>query len=90
MLRKQHTRLLVGFGGLLLFLALCFQFVTLANGDYRAVLLIALLLTVSADVFFLLAFTRGGFAMRCFCIVLMLPTIFIVADFMRRAPHSFR
>jgi hypothetical protein len=86
----QHTGLLVGLGGLLLLLALCLQFVTLASQDYRVFLLTALLLILSADVCFVLALMRGGFAMRCFSIVLMLPTILLVADFMRRAPHSFR
>ena len=70
-------------------LALVLQTITLASRDYRAVLVIALALTLVADSCFVAAFIRGRLAARCVSVVLMLPTLFVVADFMRRAPHSF-
>ena len=70
-------------------LALVLQTITLASRDYRAVLVIALALTLVADSCFVAAFIRGRLAARCVSVVLMLPTVFVVADFMRRAPHSF-
>jgi len=73
----------------LLILALILQTVTLANQDYSTVLIVALALTLVADCCFVAAFIRGRLAARCVSIVLMLPTVFVVADFMRRAPHSF-
>jgi len=69
--------------------ALVLQTITLASQDYRAVLIVALALTVVADSCFVAAFIRGRLAARCFSVVLMLPTLFVVADFMRRAPYSF-
>ena len=70
-------------------LALVLQTITLASRDYSTVLLVALGLTLVADGCFIAAFTRGGLAARCASVVLMLPTVFVVADFIRRAPHSF-
>jgi hypothetical protein len=80
---------LFGVGVPLMVLALLFQTITLASQDYRAILIVALALTLVADCCFVAAFIRGRLAARCVSIVLMLPTVFVVADFMRRAPHSF-
>jgi hypothetical protein len=80
---------LFGVGIPLMVVALALQNVTLVSQDYRTVLIIALALTVLADSCFIAAFVRGGLAARCASVGLMLPTLFVVADFMRRAPHSF-
>jgi hypothetical protein len=85
----KHTGWLFGVGIPLMIVALTLQNVTLTTGDYRALLIVALALTVLADGCFMAAFVRGGLAVRCASVVLMLPTLFVVADFMRRAPHSF-
>ena len=69
--------------------ALILQNITLASEEYRTVLIVALLLTLAADICFATAFVRGSLAARCASVVLMLPTLFVVADFLRRAPHSF-
>ena len=69
--------------------ALILQTITLASQDYRTVLIIALALTLFADGCFVAAFIRGHIVARCASVVLMLPTLFIVADFVRRVPHSF-
>ena len=69
--------------------ALILQTITLASQDYRTVLIVALVLTLIADSCFVAAFIRGRLAARAVSVVLMLPTVFVVADFMRRAPHSF-
>jgi len=70
-------------------LALILQTITLASEDYRAVLIIALVFALLADGCFIAAFIRGRIVARCASVVLMLPTLFVVADFVRRAPHSF-
>ena len=69
--------------------AIALQTITLASQRYGTVLIAALLLTLVADCCFVAAFKRGSLAIRCIIVALMLPTIFVVADFMRRAPHSF-
>ena len=66
-------------------LALILQTITLASQDYRTVLIVALGLTLVADSCFVAAFIRGRLAARCASAVLMAPTVFVVADFMRRA-----
>lgn len=86
---SKHTGWLIGVGISLLLAALTFQNVTLASEDYRTVLIVALVLTFLADCCFIVAFVRGGLAARCASVLLMLPTLFVIADFMRRAPHSF-
>jgi hypothetical protein len=78
-----------GLGVPLLFVALFFQNVTVAGGRYAGVLIIALLLTTIADVCFIQAFRRGGLTARCFSVLLLLPTLFVVADFIRRALYVF-
>ncbi len=70
-------------------LALALQTLTLASHRYRTVLIAALLLTFAADSCFVSAFVRGRLVARCASVLLMLPTVFVVADFLRRAPHSF-
>ena len=70
-------------------LALVLQTITLASQDYRTVLITALALTFVADSFFVAAFIHGRLIARCASVVLILPTAFVVADFLRRAPHSF-
>lgn len=70
-------------------LALILQNVTLASQDYRLVLVCALAFTTVADVCLLLAFVRRGLITRCVSVLLMLPTLFVVTDFIRRAPGSF-
>jgi len=85
----QRVGWLFGAGVTLMTLALVLQTVTLASGDYRIILLVALALTLVADGCFIAAFVRGRLGVRCLSVLLMLPTVFVVADFMRRAPHSF-
>ena len=70
-------------------LALILQTITLASQDYRTVLVTALAFALVADGCFVAAFIRGHLVARCASVVLMLPTVFVVADFMRRARHSF-
>jgi hypothetical protein len=80
---------LFGVGVPLMILALILQTITLASQDYRTVLITALALILVADSCFIAAFIRGHLAARCASVVLMLPTVFVVADFMRRALYSF-
>ena len=75
-----------GLGVPLLLAALVFQTITLANGRYGGIFITAFLLTIVADICFIQAFRRGGLAIRCLSILLLLPTVFVVADLIRRAP----
>jgi hypothetical protein len=69
--------------------ALALQNITLASGHYAGTLLTALALTAAANACFVMAFRRGGIAIRIASVLLMLPTLFVVADFIRRAPYLF-
>jgi len=84
----KRTGWLFGVGVPLMVLALVLQNITLVSQDYRTVLVVALVLTAAADACLVAAFVRGRIAVRCASVVLMLPTVFVVADFIRRAPHS--
>jgi drug/metabolite transporter (DMT)-like permease len=79
-----------GVGIPLLLLALFFQSVTLASGRYGGILVTALVLIAIADVCFIQAFRRGGVAIRCLSILLLLPTLFVAFDFVQRLPSLFR
>jgi len=71
-------------------LALMLQNATLADPrQYAWILLIALGLTMAADACLAAVIWRGGTGWRIAAIVVMLPTIFVLADFIRRAPHGF-
>ncbi len=70
--------------------ALFLQNVTVANQSYWEVLVTALILTAVADVCFIRALLRGGVVAQYFSVLLLLPTLFVVADFIRRAPGAFR
>jgi|GEM_PF-4957224 len=89
---QTSTRIggLFGLGVLLLIVALFFQSVTLASPRYEGVLITALVCTILADVCFIQTFRLGGLVIRCLSGLFLLPTCFIVADFMRRAPYLFR
>lgn len=85
----KRTGELFGIGIPLLLSALFSQTVTLASGHYAGVLFIALILIVLADVCFVQAFRRGGAIAKIVSVVLLLPTLFVITDFIRRAPHVF-
>ena len=79
-----------GVGFLILLVALYFQTMTVARGGYVGVLSVAFFLTIIADLCFIQAFRQGGLLTRCFSVLLLLPTLFVVADLIRRGPHLFR
>ena len=79
-----------GLGVPLLLAALFFQTITLASQRYTGVLITSLVLTVVAGFCFVQAFRRGGLVARCFSVLLLLPALFVIADFIRRAPYLFR
>jgi hypothetical protein len=86
---STHIAWLFGLGVPLLLVALFFQTVTLASQQYAGVLITAPCLTALADICFILAFRQGSLLVRCFSVVLLLPTVFVVADFIRRSPNVF-
>lgn len=80
---------LIEMGSVLLLLAFFFQNITIADRDYRVALATGLVLPLMAGICFAIAFRNGGSRVRWVCGVLLLPTILMVADFVRRAPHIF-
>lgn len=88
-IRQQHATVALMVAFLLLMCALALQLVTLADGHYRGVLLTALALTAITDLTLAFAFVRGRVVARILCVVLFLPTAFIVWDFIRRSNSVF-
>ena len=72
-----------------LLVALFCETVTVAGGGYEGVLEVALAFTFIADLFLIYAVKRGGIVARTASCLCLLPTLFIVADFIRRAPYVF-
>ena len=68
----------------LLLIALFLQTVTLASQSYRSTLISALVFTALADLCFIYSFRRGGIFARILSIVYLLPTLFVISDFLRR------
>ena len=71
-------------GILLLLVALFLQTVTLVSGRYLNTLLTALVFTALADACFIYAFRRSGIFARALSIVCLLPTLFVISDFVHR------
>lgn len=86
-MRLFSTLLLVS-ASFCMLLALLFQTVTLATGDYRPILITSLALMVVADVCCLVVYLRGGRA-RLVAALIPAPSLFIVLDFLLRAPFAF-
>ncbi len=68
----------------LLLAALFFQTVTVAGGNYAGVLAAALVLIVLADLCLIQAYRSGGRVIRLLSVLLLLPTVFVVGDLIRR------
>lgn len=69
--------------------ALFFQSITLAGGSYRNVLLIALALAGIASACLATVIWRGPGALRLVALVAFGPTLFVVADVLRRSASVF-
>ena len=78
-----------GLGVLLLLVALFLQSVTVASQRYEGILLTALTLVTAADVCLIQAYRHGNQVIRVLSVLFLLPTLYVVADFIRRAPHLF-
>ena len=70
-------------------MALFCVFVTVARGGYREVLLVALVGSVITGACCTVVIARGGWV-RWAAVILVLPVLFIVDEFIRRAPAAFR
>jgi hypothetical protein len=68
--------------------ALVCQTITIGGGDYRVVLLVALGGMVVADVCCAVMIWRGD-VVRLVPVVIALPSLYIVWEFLRRAPGTF-
>ena len=87
--RSPWTWVLLLTGFPLLVIGVFLQSVTVVSTSYGTVLLTALGFTALADICFVLAFRRGGIISKAVAVVLLLPTLFVVSDFARRAPFVF-
>jgi hypothetical protein len=71
-------------------IAVVLQLVPLTDHRHYGTLLIAsLAMTLVADTCFGFIIWKGTVVWKVAAVVLMLPTLFIVADFIRRAPGTF-
>jgi hypothetical protein len=87
--RAPSTGIFFAAGVAAMLCALFFQNVTLAGSSYWEVLVIALALTVFADACLAMVVWRGPNSLRLLALVAMGPTLFVLADFIRRAPYAF-
>ena len=69
--------------------ALANTFVTLASQDYAITLLTALASAIAAVCVLAIAFVRGSVSWRLLAVVLASPALFVLSDFIRRAPYTF-
>jgi hypothetical protein len=70
--------------------ALMFQNITVVpKSAYAPILISALALTIVADACLSIVAWRGGWTWRVAAFLIMLPTLFILWDFLRRAPYLF-
>lgn len=63
--------------------------VALARGSYAGVLITAMICGLLALVCLAIPFTRGPIGWRVAAVMFALPILFIVSDFLRRAPFVF-
>jgi hypothetical protein len=89
-LRYRLNNVSAAFAGVLsLVVALMCSNVTVARGGYGGVLLVAMACGTLAVCCLAVPFVRGPLAWRLTAVVLALPVLFVVADFLRRAPFVF-
>lgn len=82
----MRSGLLLVLAGFSMAVALACQNVTVAGGNYRHVLVTALGAMLVADACGVIVFRRGG-RLRWVAATLALPSLFILWDLLRRAPH---
>ena len=82
-------RLLFVAGSFCMLVALALSNITVAGGSYRGVLMAALVLTALADAALVAVIRWGGIVWRLAAGIVMLPTIWIFLDFLRRTRYVF-
>jgi len=70
-------------------IALVCSNVTLARGSYAGVLLTAMACGLVALACLAVPIVRGPMGWRVIAVIVALPMLFIVSDFLRRAPYVF-
>lgn len=86
---RVPTALCYWVGLFCMLVALALQTLTLASQRYHSVLLSAMGLTIVADVCLGVAAWHGGVGRRAAAAITMLPTLFIIYDFLRRGTYVF-
>jgi hypothetical protein len=76
-------------GVLLMLIALACSTVTLARGSYGTMLLTAMICALLALICLAVPLIRGPIGWRVAAVIVALPMLFIVSDFVRRAPYVF-
>ncbi len=84
-MRLQSGLLLFVATACMLFSLMC-QNITIAGGNYGQVLLAGIVGMTAADICCVIVFIRGG-ALKWGALIIALPSLFIVWDFLRRVPH---
>ena len=70
---------------LLHLIAIICSCITLASGSYDTILSIAMMLSGTAVCLLFSPFRHGGPCRRAICVVIALPSLFVVSEFVRRA-----
>lgn len=70
-------------------IALACSNITVARGGYAGVLTTAIVCSALAVLCLAVPIVRGPLGWRIAATVLTLPVLFVVADFIQRAPHAF-
>jgi hypothetical protein len=76
-------------GVLLMLIAFSCSNVTLTRGSYAGMLLTAMICGSLALVCVAIPFGRGPIGWRVAAVIFALPMLFMVSDFLRRAPYVF-
>jgi len=89
MMNRHLSSTLVVFGAATMATAFALDNITLANSDYRGTFIVAAVLVVIADSCLVVGARYANVAVRAMGLVLMLPTIPIVVDLLRRGSYVF-
>jgi hypothetical protein len=86
---RANSRALLTLAAVCMSVALICIAIDSASQDYRAELLISLAGTLIADGCCAVTFARGSGVARFGAAMIALPSLFIIWDFLRRAPAAF-
>lgn len=86
---KVHPAIICGYAYFFMLLSVSCSLITISTSDYRGVLIAAMAFMLLADSLFLIAIKKGGPILLWICLLGMSSSIFVVTDFVQRAPSVF-